>query len=284
MLNVESWRRHTHGLCQEPVLINDQNVKKWIPDLPEEYFRMPAPAPKSDLIRYALLYHHGGLYMDADFVAVKDMDPILALLHTHDFVSYQEKGEPGQVCSAAFSSNLIGGRRGSPVFKFLWERQKEKLRKKCGHTNPGEACCPENARRQCTVPWAALGEGVTHPAFNELLKTGEIFETFCFADEWSFVPDHFAYSVEHIPSKDTAEGLENALNLVCMLREYASRSPICGGKKLFQDSLLRVYIYVYIYTHIHTHTLSLSIYIYIYIYTYIFPIKVVFLTNTGRLV
>ena len=32
---------------------------------------MPSPAPKSDLIRYALLYHHGGLYMDADFVAVK---------------------------------------------------------------------------------------------------------------------------------------------------------------------------------------------------------------------
>eukprot|EP00439_Symbiodinium_sp_Y106_P037988 s2471_g4.t1 len=197
-----------------------ENVKKWIPDMPEEYFRMPAPAPKSDLIRYALLYHHGGLYMDADFVAVKDMDPILALLHTHDF--------PGQVCSAAFSSNLIGGRRGSPVFKFLWERQKdepaeafglrayrlqrrdceEKLRKKCGHTNPGEACCPENARRQCTVPWAALGEGVTHPAFNELLKTGEIFETFCFADEWSFVPDHFAYSVEHIPSKDNARVLK----------------------------------------------------------------------------
>lgn len=30
---------------------------------------------------------------------------------------------------------------------------------------------------------------------------GELFETFCFADEWTFVPDHFAYSVEHIPSK-----------------------------------------------------------------------------------
>ena len=33
---------------------------------------------------------------------------------------------------------------------------------------------------------------------------GDIFETFCFADEWTFVPDHFAYSVEHIPSKDEA--------------------------------------------------------------------------------
>lgn len=35
-------------------------------------------------------------------------------------------------------------------------------------------------------------------------KPGDIFETFCFADEWTFVPDHFAYSVEHIPSKDEA--------------------------------------------------------------------------------
>ena len=64
---------------------------------------------------------------------------------------------------------------------------------------------------------------VSHPAYNDLLRTGwecvgrtrvvlwfavekagDIFETFCFADEWTFVPDHFAYSVEHIPSKDEA--------------------------------------------------------------------------------
>ncbi|CAK9046258.1 C3H1-type domain-containing protein [Durusdinium trenchii] len=206
MLNVESWRRHTHGLCQEPVLINDRNVREWIPDMPDEYFRMPAPAPKSDLIRYALLYHHGGLYMDADFVAVKDMDPILALLETHDFISYQEKGEPGQACSSAFSSNLLGGRKGSPVHKFIWERQKEKMRVRCGRKDAdgNQACCFDSSRKTCSVPWASLGEGVSHPAFNELLRTGEIFETFCFADEWTFVPDHFAYSVEHIPSKAEA--------------------------------------------------------------------------------
>ena len=68
----------------------------------------------------------------------QDMDPILALLETHDFISYQEKGlqdylfhvvskgsliarpckcqfinftgEPGQACSSAFSSNLLVGR------------------------------------------------------------------------------------------------------------------------------------------------------------------------------
>jgi hypothetical protein len=43
---------------------------------------MPSPAPKSDLIRYALLYHHGGLYMDADFVAVKVPGMLGVILHT----------------------------------------------------------------------------------------------------------------------------------------------------------------------------------------------------------
>ncbi|CAJ1435898.1 unnamed protein product, partial [Effrenium voratum] len=221
MLNIESWRRHTHGLCQEPILINDKNVKEWIPDMPDEYFRMPAPAPKSDLIRYALLYHHGGLYMDADFVAVKDMDPIVALLETHDFISYQEKGEPGQVCSSAFSSNLLGGRKGSAVHKFIWDRQKEKMQGRCGKVISGnEACCYDSPKKRCNVPWAALGEGVSHPAFNDLMRTGDIFETFCFADEWTFVPDHFAYSVEHIPAKAEAvkymeeRGIKKALDRI----------------------------------------------------------------------
>ena len=71
---------------------------------------MPSPAPKSDLIRYALLYHHGGLYMDADFVAVKDMDPIVALLETHDFISYQEKG-PRKLATPFVSSELSTIRR-----------------------------------------------------------------------------------------------------------------------------------------------------------------------------
>eukprot|EP00435_Cladocopium_sp_Y103_P062211 s313_g23.t2 len=184
-------------------LLNIENVKEWIPDMPDEYFRMPSPAPKSDLIRYALLYHHGGLYMDADFVAVKDMDPILALLETHDFISYQEKGQAGQACSAAFSSNLIGGRKGSLVHKYIWEQQKEKMQVRCVKGVTNQACCYDS-KKVCNVPWASLGEGVSHPAYNDLLRTGDIFETFCFADEWTFVPDHFAYSVEHIPSKDEA--------------------------------------------------------------------------------
>lgn len=60
------------GLCNEPVLINDHNVRIYVPDLPEEYFKLPYPSAKSDMIRYALLYHHGGIYMDPDML-VRDL-------------------------------------------------------------------------------------------------------------------------------------------------------------------------------------------------------------------
>ena len=55
---------------------------------------------------------------------------------------------------------------------------------------------------------------------------GDIFETFCFADEWTFVPDHFAYSVEHIPSKDEALKYMTVTwqYLECLVREVSMSS------------------------------------------------------------
>lgn len=57
--------------------------------------------------------------------------------------------------------------------------------------------------------------------------TGDIFETFCFADEWTFVPDHFAYSVEHIPSKDEA--------LKYMLDTWQMSEIVIQGSGIFKD-------------------------------------------------
>eukprot|EP00913_Durusdinium_trenchii_P011749 g11035.t1 len=74
------------------------------------------------------------------------------------------------------------------------------MRVRCGRKDAdgNQACCFDSSRKTCSVPWASLEEGVSHPAFNELLRTGEIFETFCFADEWTFVPDHFARLVGYL--------------------------------------------------------------------------------------
>eukprot|EP00913_Durusdinium_trenchii_P030604 g28662.t1 len=93
-LNLQSWQLASKGRCGAPVLVNRSNVRQWIPDAPEEplfngrkaagkdafhrgetgeieeLFRIPYEAAESDAIRYALIYHNGGIYMDTDFLAI----------------------------------------------------------------------------------------------------------------------------------------------------------------------------------------------------------------------
>ncbi|CAE7247697.1 unnamed protein product [Symbiodinium pilosum] len=89
-LNVEGWRRHAHPRCGDPVLISDDNVLTYIPDMPEEYFRMPYSQAKADLVRYAVLYHHGGIYMDTDILVVQDLDAVVDLIQSYDLLSYTD--------------------------------------------------------------------------------------------------------------------------------------------------------------------------------------------------
>eukprot|EP00392_Amoebophrya_sp_AT5.2_P007527 g7542.t1 len=83
-LNLHSWRQHltvlhptTKRVLIEPriILLNNQNLKKYIPDAPEEYFRLPYSAAKSDAVRYAVLFHLGGIYMDTDILMQRDVHP-----------------------------------------------------------------------------------------------------------------------------------------------------------------------------------------------------------------
>lgn len=60
-LNIKSWAKHNPHM--KIVLLNDSNVKEYIPDMPEEFFKMPYQAAKSDVIRAGSIYHHGGLYV-----------------------------------------------------------------------------------------------------------------------------------------------------------------------------------------------------------------------------
>jgi hypothetical protein len=46
------------------------------------------PACISDLIRTALLVHHGGFYLDTDFLVQKPLKPIADMLKKYEFISY----------------------------------------------------------------------------------------------------------------------------------------------------------------------------------------------------
>jgi len=160
-LVIEAWRRHSHDLCNDPFLITDDNVRQVIPDIPEEYFKLPYPAAKSDFIRYAVLYHNGGIYVDFDMLAVKDIDEIVEKIQRLDLVSYSDGYGPEHESCRGFSSNFLGG----------FDDKKE----------------------QCHIPWGGLGEWISHNVFASRPPAS----AFCFSGNESFNPDRFEFVLEH---------------------------------------------------------------------------------------
>lgn len=144
--DLESWDKHSHGRCGSPVLINNTNIKDYIPDLPAEYFRLPDHGARSDVIRYALIYHHGGIYMDTDILILKDLNEVLdkVTVGDYDLISYARNKN----CKA-FSSNFLAGRKKSHFMKAVWEAQKEALRSHCEDVSPdNHVCCPNDPKKR----------------------------------------------------------------------------------------------------------------------------------------
>eukprot|EP00039_Didymoeca_costata_P029619 m.25541 g.25541 ORF g.25541 m.25541 type:complete len:357 (+) comp7714_c0_seq1:80-1150(+) len=163
-LNIRSWIKHNPNM--KLVLINDTNVMKYVPDMPDEFFRLPYDQCKSDVIRAAVIYHHGGLYLDTDFLVMKSLEPLMAQLETNDIISYGDVGPTSlEVCQKQFSSNWHAGRKGNEFSAVWWENTKKLLAREC---NPGDfadrvekVCChekdaPEKERKKCHIPWAQL--------------------------------------------------------------------------------------------------------------------------------
>jgi hypothetical protein len=200
-LTVEAWRRHSHGRCGEPIFITDANVRDYIPDMPDEYFHFPYAQAKSDMIRYALLYHHGGIYMDTDFLAVEDMDPIIDKLHSYDLVSYGDwgRGKDEDACDAYFSSNFMAGRKGSSYHKKVWERQKALVTNHCPLSEKPleKVCCFDEPGEKCHIPWGGIGEGASHPVFLDWEKNDQDGKSYCFMQDRGFNPDHLMNVMEH---------------------------------------------------------------------------------------
>lgn len=215
-LDVESWRRHAHGFCDGPILLNETNVKQWIPDMPDEFFQLPYEAAKSDMVRYGALYHNGGLYFDSDFIVVKNLTDILIRLPQYDLISY-ETSSAAQKCHAGgtFSSNFMGGRKGSRIHEEIWKQQKAALTKHCQTQKEYKSekiCCMDDKKVQCHIPWAQLGEGISHRALGSFVKKtrdalrqgkdpAEINSPtmFCFGKEESFVPSDFTIVLNQKP-------------------------------------------------------------------------------------
>lgn len=231
-LILETWRRHTHGLCKEPILLRPSNVKTYVPDLPDEYAKVYSQA-QSDLVRYAVLHRHGGIYLDTDVLVAKDLSPIITEIANYDLISYETEG---QNCTqlGTFSSNIMAGRKGSKVHGAIWEAQKNALARLCS-----------NSTKSCQVGWAQLGERVSHKVLHDMQQAvtepSSEPRVLCYGGQESFVPRNFLGFL--VQKKKLSSSLEKwkLLNEPAPLDRrmyHMFNSAVVGMSKLGRDELL----------------------------------------------
>lgn len=106
-LCLESLRRNVPGIeiltpstWAEIWTEKDQQLRMWLD--------FEKPNVKSDYIRSWLLSHIGGIWVDADCIAFRDLRPIGDMLTDHDMVAYRVGQPAPQLCSALIASNAGG--------------------------------------------------------------------------------------------------------------------------------------------------------------------------------
>jgi hypothetical protein len=61
-------------------LVTPENVKQFLPNIPDSFFKIAQINNKSNYLRYHLLAEHGGIWLDSDLVLFKSLFPMFELL------------------------------------------------------------------------------------------------------------------------------------------------------------------------------------------------------------
>ena len=103
-------------------IINKHNLKNYVPKLPPYFHRIPKIAIKVDYIRIALLYYHGGCYLDADTIIFPK------------FLAYIENlpKEEGLIGVESGNAIIVAPIEKSAACKKIMERQEEVILRKRG--------------------------------------------------------------------------------------------------------------------------------------------------------
>lgn len=123
-LNVRTWMRHLPADKFVLHLVNYTNIKTFIPDLPDAFYRLYQLA-QSDYVRAAMLALHGGVYMDGDMLLRDDLNFTFRELMegTTEVMPYLWEH---QKCRKSFSTNFMAGTKGN-MLSVIWFNQLTKL-------------------------------------------------------------------------------------------------------------------------------------------------------------
>ena len=115
------------GTKYKLVILNEKTISQYLPDLRDDFFNLMV-AQKVDYYRIALLYKYGGIWLDADIIVMKDLEPIFKKLDEgYDYVGF---GCTGYQCSNGKfkpSNWVMGARPQSVLMELILSKLDTKL-------------------------------------------------------------------------------------------------------------------------------------------------------------
>jgi hypothetical protein len=97
----ETWRKHHPGW--EHRLWTDADLPQFSPEVQDQAV---AVNERSNILRYEIVYRHGGVYVDTDVECLRSIDPLLK-----DVDAFATSWKPGRISGA-----IIGGEPQHPAF------------------------------------------------------------------------------------------------------------------------------------------------------------------------
>ncbi len=98
--------------------LDEESVFEWLPDLsPEIWEKLGTPIRRADYARVRLVERHGGLWLDADCIAMKRLRPLVEPLASHDVVGW------GSDVGGRFYNNLFAALPKAPLLRRWMDAQ-----------------------------------------------------------------------------------------------------------------------------------------------------------------
>ena len=98
-LCLDAMRRYAPSIQ----VLDESTVGEWI-DVPSRFDDVSSLAARTDIYRMLLLREHGGVWLDADTVLLRDIDWLLALLDKHESI---DTGHGNAVLAARPSAAMV---------------------------------------------------------------------------------------------------------------------------------------------------------------------------------
>lgn len=76
----------------EVIQVTPQTLEQYVPDVPEELFKIGELAHKADMIRTMLVCRHGGMWLDSDAIVLSDLNWLFDVLSDCEFVGFNDNG------------------------------------------------------------------------------------------------------------------------------------------------------------------------------------------------